>query len=74
MCALETAGPNVRYKLLTILQELNNERNLMYVIVLVPVIQESSDNCKLTDAKTSNEENFTPSLKLTAEQEKEARV
>ena len=39
MCALETAGPNVRYKLLTILQELDNERNLMYVIVLVPVIQ-----------------------------------
>ena len=74
MCALETAGPYVRYKLLTILQELNNERNLMYVIFLVPVIQESSDNCKLTDAKTSNEENFTLSLKLTAEQENEARV
>lgn len=30
----------LRYKLRTILQELNNERNLMYVIFLVPVIQE----------------------------------
>ena len=33
---------------------------------------QSSDNCMLTEAKTSNEENFTPSVKLTAEQEKEA--
>ncbi len=40
MCALENAGSDVRYKLRTILQELNNERNLMYVIFLVPVIQE----------------------------------
>ena len=53
MCALENAGSDVQYKLRTIFQELNNERNLMYVIFLVPVIQKFE--CVNSKFQTSGE-------------------